>query len=74
MNLSEQFMSAMDSDDKFKSLYNVVKDLRESNISRDVLLTELQNFRAKTETEDDEDIVLDVMDYLSGFGNSQDLL
>lgn len=62
----ERYRRALNSPDKLSSLTEEIKNLRKEGISKEDLLEDLELFRNQLE-EIEEDIVLDVMDFLTGF-------
>lgn len=67
----DAFEAALRGADAYASLRQVVKDLLESGTDREVLREELEAFRVELRTkggsEDDDDVVLDVLDDLTGW-------
>jgi hypothetical protein len=50
-----------------EKLEQIVKDLLAQGYSKESILAEFESFRKKTMDEDYEDVVLDVMDFLTGW-------
>ncbi|HML21332.1 MAG TPA: hypothetical protein PKD09_06785 [Aggregatilinea sp.] len=72
MNFQELFWQALNEQDPVSALRQMLIDLRAQGIEKEALLKELYAFRqvAASRSEEDEDNVLDVMDFLVGFCSS----
>ncbi|WP_119065390.1 hypothetical protein [Aggregatilinea lenta] len=68
MNFQELFWQALSEQDPVSALRQVLIDLRAKGIEKGILLKELGAFRqvAARRSEEDEDNILDVMDFLVG--------
>ena len=69
MDFQEIFRTALNSEKSHTALRQAVLDLRAQNIEKDTILKALESFRYVVENEEEEDVVLDIMDYLVGFCN-----
>jgi len=58
---------ALQQSSPIEKLEQIVKDLLNKGYSKDNILAEFEYFRKKTTNEDYEDIVLDVMDFITGW-------
>lgn len=67
MNYTEIFREALNQEDSLRPLREALVSLRIKGISKETLIAELELFRGQTATEDEEDLVLDVMDFLVGY-------
>lgn len=69
MNFQELFWQALNEQYPVSALRKMLIDLRAQGIEKEALLKELDAFRqvAASRSEEDEDIVLDVTDFLVGF-------
>jgi hypothetical protein len=67
VNFAELFQEALGQEDKFTALRQKIVALRENGYDKEVLLAELEDFRSQVAHEADKDVVLEVMDCLSGF-------
>ncbi len=69
MNFQELFWQALNEEKPRSALRQVIIDLRAEGIEKDILIKELEAFRwlAAGRSEEDEDIVIDVVDFLVGF-------
>ncbi|MEO8391660.1 MAG: hypothetical protein ABI700_01585 [Chloroflexota bacterium] len=70
MKYKEIFDGALKQEDKMLSLRDAVIKLRSEGVDKETLLSELSSYRSVTESEADEDIVLEVMDFLEGWSSS----
>jgi uncharacterized protein YktA (UPF0223 family) len=66
----EIFDGALKQEDKMLSLREAVVKLRSEGIDKETLLSELNSYRNIVKSEADEDIVLEVMDFLEGWSSS----
>jgi hypothetical protein len=74
MQIEEQFSEALRSDQPTLRLRDVIIDLLAHGQTRDVIATELENYRNHLQDQgrsDDEDAVLDAMDFLQGWCSPQ---
>jgi hypothetical protein len=69
VNFQVLFWQALNEENPVPALRKTIADLRAEGIEKDVLYKELEAFRllAAGRSEEDEDNVLDVMDFLVGF-------
>jgi hypothetical protein len=68
MDFQDIFRAALNSEESpVIALRQAVLDLRAQNVEKDTILKALESFRYVVENEDEEDIVLEVMDFLVGF-------
>lgn len=67
MTILERFDNAFKSGKKYLSLKEEVVKLQNEGVGDEDLLAMLEVLRERVNSEDDEDIVLDVMDYLVGW-------
>ena len=58
---------ALQQSSPIEKLEPIVKDLLDKGYSKESILTEFESFRKTTTDEDYEDVVLDVMDFLTGW-------
>lgn len=65
-----RFDEALHSDNKLTTLVDEVKQLRKEGYSKEQILAAFELYREKISSESDEDIVLEVMDFLTGFCSS----
>jgi hypothetical protein len=71
MRFKELFDSAVKHEDKLLNLREAIVKLRFQEVDKEVLLSELSLYRRVVESEADEDIVLEVMDFLDGWCSPQ---
>jgi hypothetical protein len=70
MNIEDQLDEALKSEQPLEHLRRIVQGLLAQGQDRDAILKELENFRnvlREMGREEDEDIVLEVMDFLVGW-------
>lgn len=67
MDHQQLFLEALKNEEPFQTLSETVKRLRVQGIEKSTLLEQLESLRSVVDTEENEDIVLDVMDYLVGY-------
>ncbi len=65
MSYQEQFWIALNEENPLSALHRTIVNLRQQGVPKETLLNELQSFRqlAAVRSEQDEDVVLDMMDY-----------
>ena len=69
MTYFDQFREALESENPTLALRQVVIGFRNQGIDEDTLVQALQDFRQDL-NEPDEDVVLEVLDFLTGFCSS----
>jgi hypothetical protein len=72
MVIQEKLNQALLSKQPLIQLREAVRDLLDQGCAREALLSEMENFRSflrETKREDDEDIVLEVMDFIVGWSS-----
>ncbi len=69
MDFESKFREALTADDKLMSLRQAAVDLRSNGVEKEKLLVALQEFRSRV-TERDEDVILEIMDFLYGWCSS----
>jgi hypothetical protein len=70
VSVQERLVAALASDNRFGALYALTKSLVGEGHERQALVDEMERLREalhRENREDDEDVVLDVMDCLTGF-------
>ncbi len=70
MNVRQRLEAALRSDDPLLCLRKVVQDMASEGADQNALVAELERFRAILQAEGrdtDEDVVLDVLDFVVGF-------
>ena len=69
MSLSDKFRQALDKPNPTIELREVTLKLRSEGIDKATIMAELEQFRREVD-ETKEDIILEVMDFLSGWSSS----
>ena len=67
MDFHQQFQDALQQEDPLMALRQTIIDLRAEGFSKNQLQSELESFHSVVTNEADEDLVVDVMDFLWGF-------
>lgn len=68
MDFQAIFRAALDTEEnRVVALSRAVIDLRKQEVDKDTILKALECFRHVVENEEEEDMVLEVMDFLTGF-------
>ena len=67
ISMIEKFNKALQSEDKLTNLVSEVKQLRKEGHSKEQILASFVLYRETISSESDEDVVLEIMDFLTGF-------
>jgi hypothetical protein len=67
MRFLQIFTDAVKNENKLLELREAVINLRAEGVDKETLLSELSQFRNHTDSDETEDVVLEVMDFLAGF-------
>ena len=66
MDIKTQLQQSLSTDNPMSALYQLLIDLRKQGIAKSVLIEELENLRPQVDAKT-EDIILDNLDFLTGF-------